>query len=318
MTAAKRPAPISSHPAFKWGVGAWFALLLGLGLFVMPAAVHLLIAERLGIADVFSEAGAIRAVLSVGAALLGLVIGLALAMRVIALNDAGNADEDETEADDLSAIWLEDDDEDEDDFDVPAQFDEGPRRPFNPREDIAEEGIAPFTEVEEVPETDLSIDYGLIDEHSEDILEDHVEPLPANPFIADTWEEVHAAADNDEDLPDEQVVGVDEDAEVVASEIADLEPAEEPVAGAPEHEIPPRALGDMSLDELTQRLGSALEASKAEPAGSKVEETDPVIAFLRREAEREAPPRGRVRGSDDPQAELRSALDKLSSVGKPK
>ena len=50
MNAATHSAPISSHPAFKWGVGAWFALLLGLGLFVMPAAVHLLMAERLGLA----------------------------------------------------------------------------------------------------------------------------------------------------------------------------------------------------------------------------------------------------------------------------
>ena len=40
MTAAKRTAPISSHPAFKWGVAAWFALLLGLGLFVMPPAIQ--------------------------------------------------------------------------------------------------------------------------------------------------------------------------------------------------------------------------------------------------------------------------------------
>ena len=42
-----------------------------------------------------------------------------------------------------------------------------------------------------------------------------------------------------------------------------------------------------------------------------------VIAFLRREAERDAPESRRGETSDDPQAELRSALDKLSRVGKP-
>ena len=35
MTTAARPAPLTRHPAFRWGVAAWFALLLGLGLFAL-------------------------------------------------------------------------------------------------------------------------------------------------------------------------------------------------------------------------------------------------------------------------------------------
>ena len=79
MTTAARPAPLTRHPAFRWGVAAWFALLLGLGLFVMPEAVHQAIGEKLGLGGVLPGAEAKRVVLSLLAALLGLGIGLVLA-----------------------------------------------------------------------------------------------------------------------------------------------------------------------------------------------------------------------------------------------
>ncbi len=88
MTTAARPAPLTRHPAFRWGVAAWFALLLGLGLFVMPEAVHQAIGEKLGLGGVLPGAEAKRVVLSLLAALLGLGIGLVLAMRVTELSDA--------------------------------------------------------------------------------------------------------------------------------------------------------------------------------------------------------------------------------------
>ena len=72
MSAANHPAPISSHPLFKWAVGAWFALLLGLGLFVMPAAVHLSLGERLALDTVLTDPALLRTALSALAALLGL------------------------------------------------------------------------------------------------------------------------------------------------------------------------------------------------------------------------------------------------------
>ena len=80
------------------------------------------------------------------------------------------------------------------------------------------------------------------------------------------------------------------------------------------------AMGDLSLAELTGRLERALAAQrKAENEDSRpvAADTDPVIAFLRREADRTAPA-APVASEDeeDTQASLRSALDRLSQVGK--
>ena len=136
MTDATRTAPVSKHPAFKWGVGLWFALLMGLGLFVMPESIHQALAERLFLDGVLS-AGSSRIVLSIIAALLGLLIGVVLAMRVAALNDAVHDDDEE---DDVDPAWLRDEEEQ-----LPvAATEDAPRRPFNPREDMHEEGIATF------------------------------------------------------------------------------------------------------------------------------------------------------------------------------
>ena len=77
------------------------------------------------------------------------------------------------------------------------------------------------------------------------------------------------------------------------------------------------AVGDLSLDALTARLERALEACKANPATARQDEnTDPVIAFLRREAENETPLRPRHDETGDPEAELRSALEKLNRATK--
>ena len=96
---------------------------------------------------------------------------------------------------------------------------------------------------------------------------------------------------------------------------APSEPPEAAADTAPRHE----SLADLSLDQLTQRLGAALQASKsggkAPQASTQEDDPDHVISFLRREASRrdgEDVPQG-----DDPQAALRSALDKLGRVGKP-
>ena len=96
---------------------------------------------------------------------------------------------------------------------------------------------------------------------------------------------------------------------------APAEPPEAAADTAPRHE----SLADLSLDQLTQRLGAALQASKSGPkapqASAQEDDPDHVISFLRREASRrdgEDVPQG-----DDPQAALRSALDKLGRVGKP-
>ena len=75
---------------------------------------------------------------------------------------------------------------------------------------------------------------------------------------------------------------------------------------------PVRAAEELTLDQLTARLATALEAQKAAAAtAAQDEDTEQVISFLRREAEREG-----GESAQDPQAALRSALDKLGRVGK--
>jgi hypothetical protein len=290
MTDATRTAPISSHPAFKWGVGLWFALLLGLGLFVMPAALHQGLAQRLGIDAVVTDAVALRAILSGAAALLGLLIGLVLAMRVAAINEAVSGDDDDLEVEaDIDDVWLH---EEEEALAPPAASAsaETPRRPFNPREDMDEEGIAAVAASSPVA----------FDEQSPNLSTEPIEPEDA------VFEEI----ESDDDLA-EPVVARDAD----PTELEDDNAAVETGTSNSAPRITTEALGDMSLDALTARLGAALEAFKTAPV-VEAEDTDPVIAFLRREAERETPESRRDKDANDPQAELRSALDKLNRVGK--
>ena len=77
------------------------------------------------------------------------------------------------------------------------------------------------------------------------------------------------------------------------------------------------ALGDLSLADLTARLATALEASKAaRPNSTSTNESDPVVAFLRREADRPTTDGEEPTSQGSVQASLRSALDRLSQVSK--
>ena len=282
MTDATRTAPVSKHPAFKWGVGLWFALLMGLGLFVMPESIHQALAERLSLDGVLS-AGSSRIVLSVMAALLGLLIGVVLAMRVAAINDAVHDDDEE---DDVDPAWLR---EEEEPLPVAATED-APRRPFNPREDMHEEGIATFQADEaEVAAPDEPTDYS-----------SEVGASPSE-VVEPIDDEARGSRDHESDGG--QSVG---DTEEICFDTP--------------HPAPPvmaEAVGDLSLDALTARLERALEACKAGPVAARQDEnTDPVIAFLRREAENETSLRPRQEETGDPEAELRSALEKLNKATK--
>lgn len=282
MTDATRTAPVSKHPAFKWGVGLWFALLMGLGLFVMPESIHQALAERLSLDGVLS-AGSSRIVLSVMAALLGLLIGVVLAMRVAAINDAVHDDDEE---DNVDPAWLR---EEEEPLPVAATED-APRRPFNPREDMHEEGIATFQADEaEVAAPDEPTDYS-----------SEVGASPSE-VVEPIDDEARGSRDHESDGG--QSVG---DTEEICFDTP--------------HPAPPvmaEAVGDLSLDALTARLERALEACKAGPVAARQDEnTDPVIAFLRREAENETPLRPRQDETGDPEAELRSALEKLNRATK--
>ena len=88
MSAKPTSPPISSHPAFPAAVALWFALLLGLGFFVVPPSSLEGIVEATGIAAIVPSAapplgGTARIAISVFAALVGVALGLFVAWRVI-------------------------------------------------------------------------------------------------------------------------------------------------------------------------------------------------------------------------------------------
>ncbi|WP_324828708.1 hypothetical protein [Qipengyuania zhejiangensis] len=301
--ATEHSSPISSHPAFRWAVGAWFAALLGGGLFVMPDSVHAAIRAAIGLEGIVPGGIAGKAGVSAAAALFGLLLGLALAMRVSALNAAiADDDPDETqllisesdEADfdaapteefaEFDTVWLADESEPE----TPAPLleeEDQPRRPFNPREYLAE---------------------GAIEAETDD---DEAGHLPEIRAESDPMSDHTAGGAFDADLGTE--------ASDYAVETGDAENAIP--ASSPPMPIRTEALGDLSLGELTDRLAQALQANIALAAAAPAaqdDDADPVIAFLRREADRAT-----TRGDDeaeqtDPQSALRSALDRLSQVGK--
>ena len=204
-------------------------------------------------------------------------------MRVAAINDAVHDDDEE---DDVDPAWLR---EEEEPLPVAATED-APRRPFNPREDMHEEGIATFQADEaEVAAPDEPTDYS-----------SEVGASPSE-VVEPIDDEARGSRDHESDGG--QSVG---DTEEICFDTP--------------HPAPPvmaEAVGDLSLDALTARLERALEACKAGPVAARQDEnTDPVIAFLRREAENETPLRPRQDETGDPEAELRSALEKLNRATK--
>lgn len=278
MTDSATKRPISSHPAFRWAVGLWFAALLGAGLFVMPDAIHASIRQSLGVDGMLPGGVAGKAALAGAAGFFGLVLGIVLAMRVAALNSARAYD---AEEDEYQEVAWQDEPGDEPASDLPR--DDEPRKPFSPREyfgDVEDDfEAAPGEEFEPAePEAEQIAEYADFEPVDEPLGELEVE-APA-PTVATV------DADAPEPAPDDQG----------------------------------EAFGDLPLSALTQRLKRALDANRAAaeaPAQVEDGDLDPVIAFLRREADRTSPASA-PEGNEDAQAALRSALDRLSQVGKPK
>ncbi|MEE3154150.1 MAG: hypothetical protein VX309_01300, partial [Pseudomonadota bacterium] len=109
-------------------------------------------------------------------------IGLVLAMRVTAMSDAREPgwdreidEDDETDAE-SSGIWLSDREQPAPTVAPPSAppIETRARRLFNPREDLAEEGIAPVLDTESIP--------ALEDDNTESGLEETApsddEPVP--------------------------------------------------------------------------------------------------------------------------------------------
>ena len=324
MSGTHTRMPISSHPAFPWVVGLYFAVLLAGGLFVMPDAVHANLRSWLGIEALVGNALAAKLVLSVLAGILGLLVGVAIARRVSRAkanrisDESGNAElatptidsenstyDDSEPSDD--AVWLGDDDLGEEPEMVLPE--ETPRRMFNPRDYLTEDGL----ETEADIERDAIVTAEPVDAEFEEVgvavesghLEPDDEDRNAEPDTADEWFDV-GSEHGSEELEEPTVTTADM-----------LEAAEQET-----QPVPPRseAMGDLSLSELTERLERALAAQrKAEDGDARpiAPDADPVIAFLRREADRTAPPAS-AEGEDkeDTQASLRSALERLSQVSK--
>jgi hypothetical protein len=80
-------APLSTHPAFPAIVALWFAALLGIGSLVLPVALIERIVAATGLAAVLSSAApplgfAARGAIALGCAVVGALLGLALARKV--------------------------------------------------------------------------------------------------------------------------------------------------------------------------------------------------------------------------------------------
>lgn len=300
MSGATDKRPITGHPAFRWLVALWFAALLAGGTFVMPDPVVASLRGALGIDRFVGNALMARLVLSALAGLFGLLLGLVIAMRAATFGDTQERDEPEPWSEDDHQVedvleatgpWLEEFDE----APADATREESPRRPFNPREYLTDEGYEAATQdpIE------------IVDADFEEVIEETGDDGPIGPTVPEADGSITA------ETPETEHEWTEVDM-ATAGTRPEPRPAPLPAAAVD-------AIGDLSLADLTARLAQAIATQRAAeergatPADGDV---DPVIAFLRREADRSAPPAGPEDGTDDPQASLRSALERLSKVGK--
>lgn len=158
--------PISAHPAFPAITGLWFAALFGLGCLVMPGELIERLLAASGIAAVIPAAAppiglTARLLLGGGAALLGMIAGLAIARKVVMAQSGETADAPFADSS-LAArdLALE-----------PA------KRPISAAEELGEEGLGPVTsEAEDIAgRSELLPD--LAEEPDEALLLDDPEPL---------------------------------------------------------------------------------------------------------------------------------------------
>ena len=177
---------------------------------------------------------------------------------------------------------------------------------FNPRDYLTEDGLETEAEIErdaiataepvdaEFEEVEVAAESGHLELDDED--------RGAEPDTADEWFDVGSEQDAEE---------LEEPTVTTADLLEATEQETQPVLPRSE------AMGDLSLSELTERLERALAAQRKAEDGDPLLPTDPVIAFLRREADRTAPAAsGPNEDDEDTQASLRSALERLSQVGK--
>lgn len=322
-------ANVSQHPLFKWAVALWFALLLGGGYFVLPDAVHANIIDKLGLTDVLPTGSLGKVLLTAAAALLGLLVGLAIASRVATLNRDMMEDSDQDIAPEIARL----------NYDGPSEpetlaEEDSPRRPFNPRQDIGEEGIGYNATLEPGDDdgdalTQLWREETMGNDGRLDTPEPHENTVETEPLhdgendFEEISEDAGAAASAynvetelvepiDREDTDDEIY--DEFEELPDEAEPDLAEASTSTAHASED-----ALGDLSLEALTERLAQAITAAMREVETGQTAEadaSDPVVTFLHRKEDRAGLEHSEPGEEDDPQTVLKSALDRLSKVGR--
>ena len=266
---------ISDRAWFKPAVAAWFALLLGGGLWFMPPRVHDCISAMLGLDRMLPLFAAPmgtpgKAILCAALALLGAMLGWAIAARL------ARPPRQKALTSDVEPVA-------EVQFDSPEE-DIAPRRRrvLSAREDIGEEGIPPAlepaeeTETEAQPETETEAtapeeqDF----EPMEAVIEIEEGPSFDAPIIAN---EPEAELEAELDAPETAAEFVplaedwasdpepDQETEVLSEQgeedyLLDTDGHEQFAEFDEEQEAEP--LGDMSLDSLLARLEGALDTRR--------------------------------------------------------
>ena len=319
---------------FAPAIAVWCALLLGVGFYLMPPGVHGALARGSGLAQAsplfatpLSQTGLL--ILCAGFAVVGLIIGWAVARRIMAATAPrafapGFAAGTDT-------AW-----------DEPAMEESLPlrrRRIFSAREDLDEVDVDPHRQDEGMREPDPVPEQPAPSPPEPEPLHETPQLEPA---YADWVEEDNGPSEPDDALQphDDQPIDLDVQ-EAEYTEIVEEPDGGEPSGFSAAPSGPSNArtmpqdepLGDMSLHGLLARLETALEthrnlvaraeASAQAPAPQPVPMTpasmpsagaadgelgavaddDPVIAFLRREASRRqapVPPAGDDDDTDPP------------------
>ncbi|UVI39804.1 hypothetical protein [Qipengyuania spongiae] len=301
--------PLASHPAFRYMVALWFAALLGFGTYVMPAGVFERGVEATGLAGILPAAApplgdTARLLISAVAALLGALLGLFVASRAGSDRPAGIDDG----ADEIVLPEPE----------APVERGTTRRRPLLVREALSEDFPLPNEPVESEP-AEASVEAGMEFEpdFAADAQDTEAFDRPAVSFAeAEHDDETEFAGDPSADrFQDFSDPSDDFDAESdfgtgvqrfdEAKSILQIGPVAEPDAP------------DGDLADLGRQLESALHAYRERMAGHWVPEEGDVVTFLRRTAQNGgSSDLGSAPESADLREELRSALAKLSQVGR--
>lgn len=279
MAGIKSTAPISSHPLFPAVVAFWFATLLGLGSFVLPA-VLLERAVALSGIDGFVAAAqpplgfTARLLIALGAAAVGAIAGLAVARRVISAQTAEHFG--------AAAEWIDDADSKrpisaseelglsrleepvgEEDTPAPDAPVAGRRRPLALEDDKSPgeffdhaplPGSAPFAPTAEA--LDLAVFLAAPDERETSAEPEDAEPRFGRQELVGPWLAEEEARPDEISSPNEPSP---ENTPMPQPSEPPYEPSFDNGEPARESGLRSRPLGELGLVELVERFASSLQ-----------------------------------------------------------